>query len=175
MEIVTTQARHADLLADYYLRNQFRFAQWHPLVSDDHHSNKAWKARLRDRELDYNDGRAAHFIGLDAGKVVGACSLTSITYAPAYHCQLGYSIDKEYEGSGVMTRIVRYVVQYAFENLKLNRVCANYMPANERSARLLEKLGFEKEGYAKKYLCINGKWEDHVLTSLINPAGTDAN
>jgi ribosomal-protein-alanine N-acetyltransferase len=47
------------------------------------------------------------------------------------------------------------------------------MPANTRSARLLEKLGFEKEGFARRYLYINGRWEDHVLTSLINPNGAD--
>jgi len=78
-------------------------------------------------------------------------------------------VDREYGGSGVMMQLVRHVINYAFENLRLNRICANYMPANKRSGRLLEKLGFEKEGYAKRYLCINGQWEDHVLTALLNP------
>jgi ribosomal-protein-alanine N-acetyltransferase len=45
---------------------------------------------------------------------------------------------------------------------------ANYMPGNERSARLLERLGFEREGYAKAYLNIAGRWQDHVLTALVN-------
>ncbi|TND51068.1 30S ribosomal protein S5 alanine N-acetyltransferase, partial [Aeromonas dhakensis] len=35
---------------------------------------------------------------------------------------------------------------------------------------LLERLGFEREGYAKEYLMINGRWEDHILTSRLNPA-----
>jgi ribosomal-protein-alanine N-acetyltransferase len=41
------------------------------------------------------------------------------------------------------------------------------MPGNERSARLLQRLGFEQEGYAKRYLQIAGVWEDHVLTSRV--------
>ncbi|MGL4717164.1 MAG: 30S ribosomal protein S5 alanine N-acetyltransferase, partial [Aeromonas sp.] len=45
-----------------------------------------------------------------------------------------------------------------------------YMPANQRSGALLERLGFEREGFARAYLLINGRWEDHILTSLINPA-----
>jgi ribosomal-protein-alanine N-acetyltransferase len=45
---------------------------------------------------------------------------------------------------------------------------ANYMPANERSGKLLSRLGFEREGLAKRYLYINGRWEDHVLTALLN-------
>ena len=47
---------------------------------------------------------------------------------------------------------------------------ACYMPANQRSGALLERLGFEREGFARAYLMINGRWEDHILTSLINPA-----
>ncbi|KTA85439.1 hypothetical protein [Aeromonas salmonicida] len=38
------------------------------------------------------------------------------------------------------------------------------------SAALLEHLGFEREGYARDYLMINGRWEDHILTALLNPA-----
>jgi ribosomal-protein-alanine N-acetyltransferase len=43
---------------------------------------------------------------------------------------------------------------------------ANYMPINTRSAKLLNRLGFKIEGYAEKYLLINGQWEDHILTAL---------
>jgi ribosomal-protein-alanine N-acetyltransferase len=46
---------------------------------------------------------------------------------------------------------------------------ANHMLANKRSEALLQGLGFEREGVAKSYILINGKWEDHVLNSLINP------
>jgi ribosomal-protein-alanine N-acetyltransferase len=49
---------------------------------------------------------------------------------------------------------------------------ANHMPGNERSARLLKSLGFEEEGYAKEYLLINGKWEDHVLNSLLTKSNS---
>ncbi|EFE23404.1 hypothetical protein EDWATA_01566, partial [Edwardsiella tarda ATCC 23685] len=48
----------------------------------------------------------------------------------------------------------------------------NYMPHNQRSGALLQRLGFEKEGYAKNYLLINGKWQDHVLTALTTPDWT---
>ncbi len=48
----------------------------------------------------------------------------------------------------------------------MHRIMANYMPHNMRSGHLLTKLGFEREGYAKQYLQINGEWRDHVLTAL---------
>ncbi len=68
-----------------------------------------------------------------------------------------------------MTEVSQHAIDYAFSQLKLNRLMAAYMPRNKRSANLLKKLGFTKEGLAKKYLQINGNWEDHVLTSLLNP------
>jgi len=70
-----------------------------------------------------------------------------------------------------MTEILQASIAYMFETVGLNRVMASYMPVNKASGRVLEKLGFEREGYARKYLKIAGNWEDHVLTSLINPNG----
>ena len=49
------------------------------------------------------------------------------------------------------------------------RLQANHVPENERSARVLERLGFEREGYARDYLFIGGRWRDHVLTALLHP------
>ncbi len=67
-----------------------------------------------------------------------------------------------------MSEAVAKAIDYMFEKQKLHRIMANYMPSNERSARLLHKLGFVVEGCAKKYLLINGRWEDHILSSLTN-------
>ena len=50
--------------------------------------------------------------------------------------------------------------------LRLHRVQANHLPENQRSARLLQRLGFRVEGLAREYLYINGAWRDHVLTAL---------
>lgn len=60
------------------------------------------------------------------------------------------------------------LVAYAFGALGLHRVMANHLPDNERSAKLLARLGFEVEGLAKNYLFINGAWRDHVLTARTN-------
>lgn len=68
-----------------------------------------------------------------------------------------------------MTEIVELSVNHVFQTLDLHRVMANYVPENVRSARVLEKLGFEQEELARSYLKIGGQWCDHVLTSKINP------
>lgn len=58
---------------------------------------------------------------------------------------------------------------FAFGTLRLHRIMANYLPHNTRSGAVLSRLGFKREGYAEAYLFINGKWQDHILTPLVNP------
>ena len=84
-------------------------------------------------------------------------------------CYLGYSIDKMLEGQGIMREILEAGIAYIFDEFKLHRIMANYIPNNERSGQLLRSLGFEEEGLAKFYLKIAGSWQDHVLTSKLNP------
>ena len=86
-------------------------------------------------------------------------------------CDLGYAIDQAHEGQGLMQEVVAAGIDYLFRERGLHRIMASYMPANRRSGALLARLGFEQEGYARDYLMINGRWEDHILTALLNPAG----
>ena len=73
------------------------------------------------------------------------------------------------QGHGYMLEAVRGAVAYAFGTLGLHRVMADYMPRNRRSAAVLRQAGFVMEGYAREFLRINGRWEDHVLTAITNP------
>ena len=81
-------------------------------------------------------------------------------------------IDQELQGDGYMYEALERLMRYAFEDLRLHRVMANYQPVNIRSGRLLERLGFEREGYARDYLHVDGGWRDHVMTALVRPAGS---
>ncbi len=102
-------------------------------------------------------------------EVMGVCNYTNIIRGTFQACHLGYALAEKYQGQGIMQEALREANRYMFEELHLHRIMANYMPRNERSGRLLEKLGFRIEGKAEKLLKINGRWEDHIMTSLINP------
>ncbi|BBN52682.1 hypothetical protein TRE132_08070 [Pseudomonas chlororaphis subsp. aurantiaca] len=69
-----------------------------------------------------------------------------------------------------MHEALQTAIGHMFDELKLHRIMANYIPDNQRSAALLERLGFEREGYARAYLQIAGRWQDHVLTARVNDA-----
>ncbi|MCG8414408.1 MAG: GNAT family N-acetyltransferase [Pseudomonadales bacterium] len=158
-------------MANYFAVNERHLKPWTPLVPRDHHSESAWRRRLEEREIEFENGVSVHFIGTDDAEshVIGSCSLSNIVRGVFQACHMGYSIAERYQGQGYMKVITSHAVKYAFKELKMHRIMADHMPSNDRSAALLKSLGFEREGYAKEYILINGKWEDHVLNSLINP------
>lgn len=162
---------HADLLHRYYTQNHEHLAPWEPMRPDGYHSKKAWTQRVCDFQEEQADGVSLRVLALqpDEKRIIGVCFFTNIVRGVFQACNVAYSISKDFGGRGLMTEIVGGSVDYVFQHLDIHRVMANYMPENIRSARVLEKLGFEKEGYAKSYLQISGKWRDHILTAKLNP------
>lgn len=170
MHIKLASESDASELIDYYVRNTEHFRRWEPSRSDDFECMESWVDKLQEREGEIRQGKAAYFIGIDkqSNRIIGHCSLTSIVYGAFMATYMGYAVDREFEGKGNMKVLCYHAIDHAFNKLGLHRIMANYMPSNKRSGKLLNRLGFVVEGEAKKYLKINDKWENHVLTSLIN-------
>ena len=161
----------ADLVHEYYLRNKERLAPFEPLRSDSFYHLNSCEKRLEKSFSCFQNGQAVNFVAItkDHKYMLGMCNFTGIAMGPFMACYLGFSIDKDFEGKGLMAEILRTGIEHMFAERKLHRIMANYLPENSRSKNLLEKLGFKKEGYARSYLKIAGIWQDHILNSLINP------
>ncbi|WP_429408378.1 GNAT family N-acetyltransferase [Paraburkholderia sp. MM5482-R1] len=69
---------------------------------------------------------------------------------------LRFPVSRRFEGRGFAREGLSNAIDHVFSTLQLHRVMANYRPDNLRSARLLERLGFENEGLARAYLKIDG-------------------
>jgi ribosomal-protein-alanine N-acetyltransferase len=162
---------HAPALHRYYANNATHLAPWEPERPEGYHSLESWNERARDYAREQQAGASLRVLTFrpDSDAIAGVCFFTNIVRGVFQACNVGYSISQAEGGKGLMTEIVDASVNYVFENLDLHRVMANYVPENARSARILEKLGFEKEGLARSYIMIGGRWRDHVLTSKINP------
>lgn len=99
---------------------------------------------------------------------VGTVALSQIIRGPFQSCFVGYKTDFRHINKGYMTEALQRVLDYAFAELKLHRMEATVMPNNAPSLKVLTKVGFIEEGYSKKYLRINGIWEDHVRLAKLN-------
>jgi [ribosomal protein S5]-alanine N-acetyltransferase len=102
----------------------------------------------------------------DEREIIGRVALGGIQRGAYLNGHLGYWIDAEHEGRGLMTEAVGAATTFAFTSLGLHRVQAAVMPNNSGSQRVLEKAGYRKEGFALRYLCIAGTWEDHILYAV---------
>ncbi len=105
----------------------------------------------------------------DARHIAGTVYLNHIVWGSSLSAKLGYSIDHALWRQGYGSEAVASVVCYAFGHLKLHRLEANIMCANEASRHLVESLGFHNEGVCKGYLYVNGRWEDHLRYASCNP------
>lgn len=129
---------------------------------------------LRRHWRDWRSGRAYAFgIFLNDGQApvfVGGITLSDIQHAAAQKGTVGYWMGRPFAGQGIMTEALGLVCDFSFSTLKLQRLEASSMPSNGASKAVLLKNGFEQEGYAKGYLQIRGKREDHLLWGKNNPA-----
>ncbi len=108
----------------------------------------------------------------DEREVIGRIALGGLQRGALLSAHLGYWIDAEHEGKGLMTEAVRATTTFAFTSLRLHRVQAAVMPRNAGSQRVLEKVGYRREGLALRYLCIAGAWEDHILYAVTSEEWT---
>lgn len=134
---------------------------WVDSFIDDEGYDKWWDARMT--------GPHMSFVALDGrtGNVAGVVNLSEIVMGRFRSAYLGYYGMREACGKGAMTAAVREVVGVAFERMRLHRLEANIQPGNERSIRLVQRLGFSREGYSPAYLWIDGAWRDHERWALL--------
>lgn len=159
--------------ADLRERSRAHLAPWEPVWPTDVHTKADWSRRLRSWREGWQKGRAYVFLmrRLSDNRLVGGVSFTNVRGWPAQAANLGYWIGAEFEGHGYMREAVGALCAWAFAVLDLHRIEAGTLPVNERSQRVLTSVGFEKEGYARAYLEIAGRREDHVLFALVRPNG----
>lgn len=104
----------------------------------------------------------------DSKQLIGNVTLSEVARGNYQSCWIGYSLDRKQNGKGYMTKAVKLVVDYGFNDLKLHRIEAGVMPHNIPSMKVLEKAGFHKEGIAIENVKINGKWENHQTLAIVN-------
>jgi ribosomal-protein-alanine N-acetyltransferase len=143
---------------------------WEPTWPSDDLSRSAFRRRLRRYAEDQRaDTSYAFFLFRKSDdSLAGGLTLANIRRGVAQAGSLGYWIGEPFSRRGLMTGALHGLVPFAFGSLRLHRLEAACIPSNAASIRLLEKMGFVREGYAREYLCINGLWQDHLLFARLN-------
>lgn len=167
----TAEPTDGKLISDYFIANRSHLKPWEPKREPAFYTESGWTQRLIKLNELHRMGLGYYLLILDteSGEMLGTISFSNISRFPFHACNVGYSLGQGAQGRGVMSRALKLAVRYMFSIQNIHRIMASYMPRNQRSEAVLDRLGFKREGFAKDYLLIDGNWEDHNLTSLINP------
>lgn len=160
-------ASHASNVLVFDQKNHGHLAPWAPPRTEPLDTVAAWHARLLVDRQKARDGVGLHWRlrALDDrdGAILGTVSLTRIERGPLERASLGASVDVDHVGRGFAHEAIEAVLDYAASTLRLRFIEAGHAPQNLRSARTLRSLGFVPYGYARDYLHVGGRLQDHVL------------
>lgn len=124
--------------------------------------------RFAQERIEWDEGRGFVFgiFRCDDGRIAGRISFSHVARGGWQNAVLGYFVDQDQNGNGFATEATRLALRFAFERAGLHRVQAGVMPRNTRSIRVVEKAGFRNEGTARRYLDVEGVWEDHIMFAI---------
>ncbi len=143
---------------------------WEPRWTRDELARDTFRRRIRFyyRDARQDLGYAFFLFRTSDSALIGGMTLSNIRRGVSQSCTLGYWIGVPFARQGYMSKGVRSVTWFVFDVLRLHRLEAACLPANKASAALLTRTGFQYEGLARRYLKINGTWQDHWLFALLN-------
>jgi [ribosomal protein S5]-alanine N-acetyltransferase len=137
---------------------------WEPIWPADDLTRAAFRRRLKRYAEDQRTDQAYSFLVFRSDNILaGGVTLSNVRRGVAQASSIGYWMGAPYARQGLMSRALRALIPFSHNNLRLHRLEAACITTNAASIRLLEKSGFQREGYARQYLCINGMWQDHLL------------
>ena len=148
---------------------------WEPQWTPRELSRMTYRQRIRSQTGLVAAGRALPWFLFDRtdDALLGGVTISNIRRGVAQAGTLGYWMGEAHAGHGYMGEAVEAVCAHAFSRHGLHRLEAATLPDNHRSIALLERSGFQREGLARDYLCIAGRWQDHLLYARVNRRGDD--
>lgn len=155
--------------ADLRASSRGFLSPWEPTWPEDSLTRSAFLRRLRRQAAEWRDDEGYSFLVLERATagLVGGLGLNHVRRGVAQTATIGYWVGARYARRGFTAAAVRLALDFAFGHLNLHRIEASCLPNNEPSRLLLEKVGFQYEGYARGYLRIAGDWRDHLLFAIL--------
>lgn len=136
-----------------------------PVWAEDELTRAGYRRRLKFYRRGIREGTAHSFFIVSRAddELLGGLTLSNIRHGVIGSCSLGYWIGERHARRGYMTDAVLAVLPFVFYTLRLHRIEAACLAGNEASVALLRRCGFTEEGLARRYLRIDGAWQDHRL------------
>jgi ribosomal-protein-alanine N-acetyltransferase len=155
-------------LTDLRIRNREFLEPWEPRRSAGFFTEGGQRAEIERDRHEWAGDRTYAFaiVDLPDGTMRGRIALANVVRGAWENATLGYFVDQASGSRGYATEAVGLALKFAFGPCRLHRVQAAVMPHNARSIRVLEKNRMRHEGFAPRYLRLDGAWRDHELFAI---------
>lgn len=163
----------AEAKLQLHIENKEHFEKWSPTLRNDEFYTIQGQMKSIKEHMENSAEDSRHDFAIfikeenHTQTLIGEVQFIFVTRGPKQSCMVGYHIGEKFNGQGYMTKALKIAIKIAFEDLKFHRVTSEVNPENLGSIRVLEKVGFVKEGYYRKNLKIRDQWYDHVCFAIL--------
>ncbi|MEO0936163.1 MAG: GNAT family N-acetyltransferase, partial [Cyanobacteria bacterium J06641_2] len=128
----------------YYTDNKAYLTPFYPAWSEYFFTVEYWQSEVEVALQEFIQGQSLRLLIFPQNEstIIGTINFRSFIRGVAQFCTVGYSLAEKEQGKGYMTEALQASIDYVFEELKMHRIMANYMPHNQSSGNLLKRLGF---------------------------------
>jgi len=172
LQVLKGDHHNADKVLAFYEADRELFERFEPDRVPNYYTSNFHKCVLRQ---EYNLAIAGQhiryhiFLKENPDRIIGTVCLHNIQNNYYSRCEIGYKIASDFHRQGYAKEAINQILFAAFEEMQIHRVSAWVDSENFASSRLLEKLGFQKEGLCEDYVFQAGRWHDHFQYSMLNP------
>ncbi|WP_461207753.1 GNAT family N-acetyltransferase [Clostridium sp. DL1XJH146] len=163
VELKVLTPEDAEDMLRYYTRNRKFLEPYEPVREEDFYTYEYQKRTLVEGYKQFINNTSIAFGIYKNRQLIGKIRISNIVLGSFKNAFIGYSIDEKEQGNGYMKEAVSLTLDYSFNDIELHRIEATTLIDNIKSQRVLKACGFEEVGISKKYLYINGKWQDHKI------------
>ena len=168
LKLLPPTMKHYEAWAELRAKSRTFLEPYEPIWPKDDLTRAAFKRRIkRYQNSDKNNVGASFLFLTHEGEMIGGATISRMLRGVAQSCAIGYWIGEPYVKQGYMSEALNGLLPFIFIQKKFRRLEAACLPHNSASIRVLEKTGFTQEGYAREYLKIAGKWQDHLLFAML--------
>lgn len=171
-QVLLRPLRQSDIgtLIQYFSANDEHLSAYNPSLPASLLIDSYWRKQLLRARIDNDRGITINigiFLRDRPDKLIGCLEIRDILKAPYNSCELGFSLDSRLTGQGFMLKSLSLMIGWLFTYLNVNRVHARYLPENSRSEKVLEILGFKREGLQRQAIITDKGSLDLVLAGLL--------
>lgn len=171
-QVLLRPLRQSDIgtLIQYFAANDEHLSAYNPSLPASLLIDSYWRKQLLRARIDNDRGITLNigiFLRDRPDKLIGCLEIRDILKAPYNSCELGFSLDSRLTGQGFMLKSLSLMIGWLFTYLNVNRVHARYLPENSRSEKVLEILGFKREGLQRQAIITDKGSLDLVLAGLL--------